>query len=151
MFYQRHWLFRCYIFLGLLVGKERKKEINRNAIEKSTWSASSQSPYFTLSWRVSRYELNPITGMHTTWKVSVFGIFWSLFSPSAGKYGPEKTPNTVNFHPVALISYYDKHKCFNWPIGSQCTLSLSPENIRKPEGFLIISGGRERVHWKKIG
>ena len=54
------------MFLGLLVGKERKKEINRNAIEKSTWSASSQSPYFTLSWRVSRYELNPITGMHTT-------------------------------------------------------------------------------------
>ena len=29
----------------------------------------------------------------------------------------------------------------------QCNFSLTPENIRKPEGFfLIFSGGRERVH-----
>ena len=27
---------------------------------------------------------------------------------------------------------------------SQCTLSLPPENIRKPYGFLMFSGGRER-------
>ena len=27
----------------------------------------------------------------------------------------------------------------------QCTLSLSPKNIRKP------SGGRERVHWDQMG
>ena len=31
------------------------------------------------------------------------------------------------------------------PICSQCTLSLSPENIRKP------SEGRERVHWDQMG
>ena len=24
---------------------------------------------------------------------------------------------------------------------------LPPENIRKPKGFLMFSGGRERVHW----
>ena len=29
-------------------------------------------------------------------------------------------------------------------------LSLLPEN-RKPEGFLMLSGGRERVHWEQIG
>ena len=31
------------------------------------------------------------------------------------------------------------------PIRSQCTLSLSPENI----SFLIFSRGRERVHWEE--
>ena len=30
-------------------------------------------------------------------------------------------------------------------------LSLLPENIRKPDGFLMLSGGRERVHWEQIG
>ena len=35
-------------------------------------------------------------------------------------------------------------------ICSQCTLSLLSENIRKPYGFLMFSGGRERVHLKQI-
>ena len=35
------------------------------------------------------------------------------------------------------------------PIRSQCTLSLPPENIRKPYGFLFL-GGRERVHWQRM-
>ena len=26
-----------------------------------------------------------------------------------------------------------------------------PENIRKPYGFLMFSGGREKVHWKQMG
>ena len=51
----------------------------------------------------------------TAWKVSIFGVFlvcifphsdwirWDtsylyVFSPNAGKYRPEKTPNTNNFH-----------------------------------------------------
>ena len=37
------------------------------------------------------------------------------------------------------------------PICSQCTLSLPPENIRKPLGFLMFSRGRERVHWEQMG
>ena len=37
------------------------------------------------------------------------------------------------------------------PIHSQCTLSLPPENIRKPCGFLMFSGGREKVHWERMG
>ena len=32
------------------------------------------------------------------------------------------------------------------PILSRCTLSLRPENIRKPYGFLMFSWGRERMH-----
>ena len=33
---------------------------------------------------------------------------------------------------------------------SQCTLSPAPENIGKPYGFLMFSGGREAVYfWKK--
>ena len=30
-------------------------------------------------------------------------------------------------------------------------LSLPPEDIKKPYGFLIISGGRERLHWEQMG
>ena len=26
-----------------------------------------------------------------------------------------------------------------------------PENIRKPYGFLMFSGGRERLHWEQMG
>ena len=37
------------------------------------------------------------------------------------------------------------------PIGSQRTLSLPPENIRKPYGFLLLSEGRERVHLEQMG
>ena len=37
------------------------------------------------------------------------------------------------------------------PIFSQCTLFLPPENIRKPYGFLMFSGGRESVHWEQMG
>ena len=33
------------------------------------------------------------------------------------------------------------------PICCQCILSLSPAKIRKLEGFLMFSGGTERVHW----
>ena len=35
------------------------------------------------------------------------------------------------------------------PVCSHCTLSLPPENIKNPDGFLIFSGNRERVHWKQ--
>ena len=38
-----------------------------------------------------------------------------------------------------------------WPICSQCTLSVPPENIRKPYGFLMFSGSREGLHWKQMG
>ena len=37
---------------------------------------------------------------------------------------------------------------FNPFINAQYTPSLPPQNIRKPDGFLIFSGGRERVHWE---
>ena len=36
------------------------------------------------------------------------------------------------------------------PFYSQCTLSLPPENIRKPYDFLIFSEGRGRVHWERM-
>ena len=52
------------------------------------------------------------------------------------------------------------NSCFNskdqtmfqcYPIRFQCTLSLTPENIRKPYGCLMFLGGRERVHWEGMG
>ena len=33
-----------------------------------------------------------------------------------------------------------------WPICSQYSLFLPPENIRKPYGFLMFLGSKERVH-----
>ena len=42
----------------------------------------------------------------------------------------------------------------NGAVGSICsqfTLSLAPENIRKPYRFLTFSGDRERVHWERMG
>ena len=39
----------------------------------------------------------------------------------------------------------------NQPILSQCTLSLPPKTIKKPYGFLMFPGGKERVHWEKMG
>ena len=34
---------------------------------------------------------------------------------------------------------------------SQGTLPLPPRNIRKQYSFVMFSGGRERVRWKKMG
>ena len=44
------------------------------------------------------------------------------------------------------------HFCiFNLTHLFQCTFSLTTGNIRKPYGFLMFSGGRERVYWERIG
>ena len=41
---------------------------------------------------------------NTSWKVSKYGVvFWSVFSPNTGKYGPEETPYLDHFHAVNLI------------------------------------------------
>ena len=39
----------------------------------------------------------------------------------------------------------------NWaergqPLTAWCCLSIHPENIRKPKGFLIFSGSRDKQH-----
>ena len=40
----------------------------------------------------------------TAWKVFKYGVFWSVFSPNAGKYGPEKTLYLETFHAVNAVS-----------------------------------------------
>ena len=35
-------------------------------------------------------------------KVSKYEVFWSVFSPNTGKYGPEKTPYFDTFHAMLL-------------------------------------------------
>ena len=49
------------------------------------------------------------------------------------------------------VSAVTKMRVVNKPIRSQCTLSLLPENITKPYGFLMFLGSRERVHWERMG
>ena len=34
---------------------------------------------------------------------------------------------------------------------NQDILPLRPENIRRPYGFLMFSGVRERVYWERMG
>ena len=45
-----------------------------------------------------------ITGSFTAWKVSKYGVisgpYFPVFSPNAGRCGPEKTPYLDTFHEV---------------------------------------------------
>ena len=38
-------------------------------------------------------------------KCSDTEFFWSVFNPSTGKYGPEKTPYLDNFHAVQRLTF----------------------------------------------
>ena len=40
---------------------------------------------------------------------------------------------------------------FDYPITAWCCFSTPPENIRKPLGFLMISGGIEKQHRAVMG
>ena len=51
----------------------------------------------------------------------------------------------VNIKANIEKKFWFPHICF------QCTLSLPPENVRKPAGFMTFSGGRERLHWERTG
>ena len=65
-----------------------------------------------------------------------------LWQDSVDKSFSICTLRFTTFH----IFLFPKYK----PICSQCTLSLPPQNIRKPYSFLMFSGGRERVHWEQM-
>ena len=41
--------------------------------------------------------------LHYVESVQIRSFFWSVFSPNAGKYGPEKTPYLDTFHTVLTI------------------------------------------------
>ena len=47
-----------------------------------------------------------ISVCHTVWKVSTYrvfsGLYFSIFSPNTGKYGPEKTPYLDTFYAVSV-------------------------------------------------
>ena len=45
---------------------------------------------------VNIFDAIPLKMLHT----SNTEFFWSIFSPNAGKYGPEKTPCLDSFHVV---------------------------------------------------
>ena len=51
-----------------------------------------------------------------------------------------------------LIRFLGSHVRMNLShLFQKCNLSLPLENIKKPQGFLMFSGGREMVHWKEMG
>ena len=55
-----------------------------------------------------------------------------------------------NISKLILGLHWGKNITNLWPICSQCTFSLTPENIRRPYGFLFL-GARERVYWEQMG
>ena len=68
--------------------------------------------------------------------------------------------NISNFIATAYVKVPWRVECLNLslviilvhkPIFYQSALSLPPENIRKPYGFLMFSGIRERAHWGQMG
>ena len=48
----------------------------------------------------------------TAWKVTKYGVFsgpyFPIFSPNAGKCGPEQTPHLDTFHTASVLSTYQK-------------------------------------------
>ena len=65
----------------------------------------------------------------------------SFCGNASGFTGAMFKAKMANPSPKKVLSYYDVIK-FYYPVRSQCTLSLPPENI------ILLSGGRERVHWE---
>ena len=89
----------------------------------------------------------------------IWSFFSFLFSPS------NDCTSFVNFHlylhmvqrildwrkSIFQLRNHVKNAITYQPIRLECTLSLPPKNIRKPYGFLMFPGGRERVHWEQMG
>ena len=77
---------------------------------------------------------------HTLWKVSkcrvLSGLYFPIFSPNTGKYGPEKTPYLNTFHTVTTI--YSKVNIANKLIKTIIVKNGSSENWITKYG---------RVHW----
>ena len=46
-----------------------------------------------------------IVGYHYVKSVQIRSVFWSVFSPNAGKYGPGKTPYLDTFHAAIVLKY----------------------------------------------
>ena len=65
-------------------------------------------------------------------KVQIWSFFWSVFSPTAGKYGPEKTPYLETFHAVAdFLSYCSSQYPESENIYTLTTLNKTYKNHEK--------------------
>ena len=116
-------------------------------------------------YKSSRNWLHWHRGGLTAWKkVQIRSFFWSLCSPNAGKYGPEKTSYLDTFQVVA--SYYWLHYWLTeelFPFSYRCILFHSSEvisftllclNVMKPP-FLqdipcVTSNDAPQMHWNGI-
>ena len=77
--------------------------------------------------------------------VSIPAVFYTV------KFSIFRIPSAATFFQDLKILHSEGHSRLCKPIRSQCTLSLPPENIKKRQGFLMFSEGRERVHWEQMG
>ena len=60
--------------------------------------------WYNIQWPI---WIELIAGYHCVKSVQIWSVFWSVFSPNAGKYGPGKTPYLDTFHAVnGLFSCY---------------------------------------------
>ena len=81
-------------------------------------------------------------------------LFWSVFSPNAGKYGSEKfrirTLHAVYFtDKIARNQYEAQHFSSNTivpqPVSSQCFTFLPRENVRKPNACFLQVSKRSKI------
>ena len=127
---ERTWMFLCYyLSVGTLkenisVLKIRITFLN-SFVEIYALLPRRFLKYFKFEWKFFQFKC-------FLWKYIILGL--NLFEA-----------NVLFLNIVKFRRYFDV-----LPIYFQCTLSLPLENIRKPYGFLMLSGGRERVHWKQI-
>ena len=51
-------------------------------------------------------QISISSGIHCMKSMQIRSFFYFVFSPNAGKYGPEKTPYSDNFHAVINHAFY---------------------------------------------
>ena len=54
------------------------------------------------------------------------GLYFPVFSPNTGKYGPEKAPYLDTFHAVSVISSLNEKKKCRFPYRCEDVFSESP-------------------------
>ena len=90
------------------------------------------------------------------WKSYYVRSIYNLCSGGGGGGGVTGV-TVIETIDLSMLIFGNKHFyvfCWRWYFlihPFQCILFLPSENIRKPYGFLMFSGSRERVHWEWMG
>ena len=99
-----YWRFTLEYNYGTTTTELRYKNLYYATIFTSIVEMVTTRFNFTLVFKKMTNSLKQASLKITAWKVSKYGGFWSVFSPNAGKYGPEKTLYLETFYFTLLLS-----------------------------------------------